>query len=221
MPIKIRHYAAPITTNVHTLWEVVAIELSVGLIAGGMAFWARDIVIQLSIGCAIVATLCFLLSLYNIIVIIRVLRKNNTQAQLIDLPRQNKMAGVTELDILLNSMSPELQRQEFVFCTVTGDIGDYSSLNPIAIFVESEGLTLILEKSTAEKADLKFEGSFRQITLTVHSSLEAVGLTAAVSTKLASKGISANVIAAYYHDHIFVQSSKADAALSALLEFGA
>lgn len=71
------------------------------------------------------------------------------------------------------------------------------------------------------KDDLKFEGSFRQITLTVHSSLEAVGLTAAVSTKLASKGISANVIAAYYHDHIFVQSSKADAGLLALQEFGA
>ncbi|MDT0594894.1 ACT domain-containing protein [Glaciecola petra] len=131
------------------------------------------------------------------------------------------MVGITELDKLLSAMSPELQRQEFVFCTVAGDIGDYSSLNPIAIFVESEGLTLILEKSTAEKAGLKFEGSFRQITLTVHSSLEAVGLTAAVSTKLASKGISANVIAAYYHDHIFVQSSKADAALLALQEFGA
>ena len=131
------------------------------------------------------------------------------------------MVGITELDKLLSAMSPELQRQEFVFCTVTGDIGDYSSLYPIATFFESEGLTLILEKPIAEKAGLKFEGSFRQITLTVHSSLEAVGLTAAVSTKLASKGISANVIAAYYHDHIFVQSSKADAALLALQEFGA
>lgn len=66
---------------------------------------------------------------------------------------------------------------------------------------------------------LEFEGSFRQITLTVHSSLEAVGLTAAVSTKLAAKGISANVIAAYYHDHIFVQTAKAELALSVLQEF--
>jgi hypothetical protein len=48
-----------------------------------------------------------------------------------------------------------------------------------------------------------------------------VGLTAAVSAKLATKGISANVIAAYYHDHIFVQSTKAEIALSALKEFGA
>lgn len=131
------------------------------------------------------------------------------------------MSGITELDTLLVAMSPELQKQEFVFCTVTGGIGDYFSLNPIATFIEPEGLTLVLEKTTAEKAELKFEGSFRQIILTVHSSLDAVGLTAAVSTKLASKGISANVIAAYYHDHIFVQSSKAEYALRALQEFSA
>ncbi len=68
---------------------------------------------------------------------------------------------------------------------------------------------------------MSFEGSYSQITLTVHSSLEAVGLTAAVANKLASKDISANVIAAYYHDHIFVQTSKAEAAVSALKEFSA
>ncbi len=129
------------------------------------------------------------------------------------------MSGVRELDILLKSMSPKLLQTEFVFCSVPGALEDYVSLNPIATFVEEEGLTLILEKSVAQKASLLFEGSFKQITLTVHSSLEAVGLTAAVSTKLASKGISANVIAAFYHDHIFVQSSKAEEALSALLEF--
>jgi hypothetical protein len=79
----------------------------------------------------------------------------------------------------------------------------------------------VLEKAKAQQAGLKFEGTFNQITLTVHSSLEAVGLTVAVSTKLASKGISANVIAAFYHDHIFVQSAKAESALLALQEFSA
>jgi hypothetical protein len=105
-----------------------------------------------------------------------------------------------------------------VFCTVSGELKNYLSLNPVATFTEAEGLTLVIEKSAALEAGLSFEGSFKQITLTVHSSLEAVGLTAAVATKLASKGISANVIAAYYHDHIFVQSSKADAAIEALCE---
>ena len=77
---------------------------------------------------------------------------------------------------------------------------------------------MVLEESTAVRAGLSFSGTFRQITLTVHSSLEAVGLTAAVASKLADRGISANVIAAYYHDHIFVQSDMAVSALKALSE---
>jgi len=93
-------------------------------------------------------------------------------------------------------------------------------LSPLACFVEEEGLTLIVSVASAEKAQLAYEGKFKQITLTVHSSLDAVGLTAAVATKLASYDISANVVAAYYHDHIFVQTEKADEALMALNEFG-
>ena len=131
------------------------------------------------------------------------------------------MSGITELDELLRAMSPKLLDSEFVFCTVKGKLNDYAELDPVATFIESEGLTLVLEKSVAEKAGLAFDGSFSQITLTVHSSLEAVGLTAAVATKLASRGISTNVIAAYYHDHVFVQTSKAGEALSALQEFSA
>ncbi|ELI6428490.1 ACT domain-containing protein [Vibrio sp. Y29_XK_CS5] len=131
------------------------------------------------------------------------------------------MSGITDLDELLRSMSPKLVGSEFVFCTVSGVLTEYVELNPVATFIESEGLTLVLEKSAAEKAGLSFDGTYSQITLTVHSSLEAVGLTAAVASKLASKGISANVFAAYYHDHIFVQSGKAEAAVSALEEFSA
>ncbi|RYU68704.1 ACT domain-containing protein [Aliivibrio finisterrensis] len=131
------------------------------------------------------------------------------------------MSGITDLDELLRSMSPKLIESEFVFCTVSGVLTDYVELNPVATFIESEGLTLVLEKSVAEKAGLSFDGTYSQIILTVHSSLEAVGLTAAVASKLASKGISANVIAAYYHDHVFVQTSKAEAAVSALEELSA
>ena len=129
------------------------------------------------------------------------------------------MSGITELDELLRSMRPKLIEGEFVFCTVSGHIADYVELAPLALFRESEGLTLVLDKSVAESAGLSFEGVYRQITLTVHSSLEAVGLTAAVANQLASQGISANVIAAYYHDHIFVPANKASAALSALEAF--
>lgn len=128
------------------------------------------------------------------------------------------MTGIKNLNELLTSMQPELVDEVFVFCTVTGQLEQYLALEPIAMFMEQEGLTLVLTKDKADKANLVYEGLFRQITLTVHSSLDAVGLTAAVSTKLASKGISANVIAAYYHDHIFVSNDKADQALLALKE---
>jgi len=127
------------------------------------------------------------------------------------------MTGVIELDALLKNMHPYLSDKEYVFCTVSSfDIDYISSLNPIATFQEEEGLTVVLEKESALKADLQFSEVFKTITLQVHSSLEAVGLTAAVSTALAKKGISANVIAAFYHDHIFVPGSKAEIALNVL-----
>jgi uncharacterized protein len=59
---------------------------------------------------------------------------------------------------------------------------------------------------------------FRRIILQVHSSLDAVGLTAAVSSKLTERGISANVIAAFYHDHIFIPAERAHEAVEALRE---
>ena len=129
------------------------------------------------------------------------------------------MTAITDLDILLKSMSPDLIEGDYVFCTVEGGLADYAHLNPMATFREKEGLTLVLTEEVATQAQLSFDGVFSMITLSVHSSLEAVGLTAAFATKLGSYGISANVIAGYYHDHIFVQKHKADAAISALKEF--
>ncbi|BHH83093.1 ACT domain-containing protein [Desulforhopalus sp. 52FAK] len=129
------------------------------------------------------------------------------------------MTGITDLEELLQSMSPKLSDNEYVFCTVRGKLVDYAHTNPLASFMEDEGLTLILAVEDAETEKLSYDTTFKHITLTVHSSLNAVGLTAAVANKLASHDISANVIAAYYHDHIFVQSEKAHAALCALREF--
>jgi len=131
------------------------------------------------------------------------------------------MVGIVDLDELLESMTPEIQNGDYVFFTVDGDFSDYVHLNPLAFFVEAEGLTLIVSVEAAEEAELVYESTFKQITLTVHSSLDAIGLTAAVATKLASHDISANVVAAYYHDHIFVQKEKVDEALLALKELSA
>jgi len=129
------------------------------------------------------------------------------------------MTGETNLDTLLASMSPSLMADEYVFCSVQGEYIDFNTLSPLASFREPEGLTLVITKEMALANHLPFESVFRGITLTIHSSLDAVGLTAAVSGKLAANNISANVIAAYYHDHIFVQAEKADLALKVLNEF--
>lgn len=128
------------------------------------------------------------------------------------------MTAITNLETLLKTMSPELVEGNYVFCTVKGPLSDYASLNPIATVQEKEGLTLILEELVAINAKLDFDGVYSLISLTVHSSLDAVGLTAAFATKLTSHGISANVIAGYYHDHIFVQKKKTNDALAALNE---
>ncbi|MBC3764591.1 ACT domain-containing protein [Neptunicella marina] len=129
------------------------------------------------------------------------------------------MAGETDLEHILASLSPVLSEQEFVFCTfVHGQIGDFLGMEPMAHFVEPEGITLIVKRETAERFAVDFEGVFKCITLKVHSSLEAVGLTAAISQHLAAHHISANVVAAYYHDHVFVPVKLAYKAMHVLTE---
>ena len=130
------------------------------------------------------------------------------------------MTGARNLEKLLASMSLKLRDGEFVFCSFQdAKYGDYLDLEPLAAICESEGLTLIIPKSKADERDMNYESVFRGITLNIHSSLEAVGFTAAFSSKLTEHGISANVIAGYYHDHIFVQREYAEKAIEALAEF--
>ena len=131
------------------------------------------------------------------------------------------MPGEINLDQLLATMAPKLRDEEYIFCTFPqAYYGDHSELEPIASYMEAEGLTLVIPRHRADEHGIPYEAVFKCITLSVHSSLEAVGLTAVVATKLAEKGISANVIAAFYHDHIFVQSNLAKTALFALKEMG-
>lgn len=133
------------------------------------------------------------------------------------------MTGETDLSKLLSTMSPELMPGEYVFCLLDIDYVNFlemmPSLYPIAFFQEAEGITVVIERHVAVAHNLPFESVFKRITLMVHSSLDAVGLTAAVAKKLIENSISANVIAAYYHDHIFVQLEKADIAIKVLSEF--
>jgi hypothetical protein len=128
------------------------------------------------------------------------------------------MSGEINLDTLLKTMKPELNSGKYVFCTV-------ASLENIAInkaemfFKEKEGITLVLKKEIADQYNLTYSFVASWITLTVHSSLEAVGLTAAFSNALSQNGISCNVVAAYFHDHIFVSTAATQKAMEVLNEF--
>ena len=127
----------------------------------------------------------------------------------------NEVAGEKELKTLLASMSPSLDDTDWVFAVVGEEDAVRLTPHAIASFREVEGLTLVLPQAAAD--DLKnVSAPMSRITLEVHSSLEAVGLTAAIAGALAEEVISANVVAAYYHDHIFVPKASADRALAVL-----
>lgn len=114
-------------------------------------------------------------------------------------------------------MKPVLVENEYVFGTL--DRFDYEQvllLNPLSTFQEKKGLTVILTKEKADEFNISYSGVFKCITLNVHSSLDAVGLTAAVSKKLMQSNISANVVATYYHAHVFIALKGAEQALADL-----
>jgi hypothetical protein len=123
--------------------------------------------------------------------------------------------SVTNLAELLQAMQPKLNEGVYVFTSISPST-NISSLEPIGMFREAEGLTLIVEEQRARKAELPVLFRAAWITLTVHSDLQAVGLTAAVATALAQANISCNVVAAAFHDHIFVPVASANEALSVL-----
>ena len=126
------------------------------------------------------------------------------------------MSGETDHVRLQQMMAPDLRPETYVYCTFQ----DYrlpDDLSPICTFRESEGLTAIVESAQAVRAKVPFIFEAKLITLTVHSSLEAIGFLATISTALARAGIPCNAVAAFHHDHLFIPVDRADDAF-ALLE---
>lgn len=125
------------------------------------------------------------------------------------------MTGETNLSRLLATMRPELNPGEYVFCT-TSAAAAIPMEHVLGSFREAEGLTMIVAREAADAWGLPYGHVMAWLTLTVHSSLAAVGLTAAVAAALAQANISCNVVAAYYHDHLFVSHTDAEPALNVL-----
>jgi len=125
------------------------------------------------------------------------------------------MPGEKNLDILLKTMRPTIIEGDYVFSSLPNGM-NIQDLNIISYFRESEGISVVVRKADADRLNLKYDFIVSWITLSVHSSLEAVGLTAAVAKALADARISCNVIAAYYHDHIFVNKNDCEQAVEIL-----
>lgn len=125
------------------------------------------------------------------------------------------MAGEMDLKKILKEMKPKLNEGEYVFCSV-GNRSRVDSQKILFFFKEEEGTTIVVRKEWADRLKLEYSFVAAWITLSVHSALEAVGLTAAFSAALAEKGISCNVVSGFYHDHLFVSTKDVVQAMSIL-----
>jgi len=126
-------------------------------------------------------------------------------------------SGETDLDKLIKNMEPILEDEELVFCSLPPAQAEEYFVLCQGYFVEREGITVIIGKHLADLNEFSYDLVFKRITLNVHSSLAAVGFLARITEVLAAQGFSTNVVSAYYHDHLFIQSDQARAALETLL----
>ena len=125
--------------------------------------------------------------------------------------------GLIDLSELLRGLQPEVRPGSFVMVSTNSE----TSLSSLARVEEDEGTSLVLERHKADAFRLEYTTVFAWITLTVHSSLNAVGLTAAVANSLATLAIPCNVLTGYHHDHLLVPSDRVDDAMAALARLSA
>lgn len=126
------------------------------------------------------------------------------------------MAGESDLGILLQRMQPDLSAEVWGYGVIPAGTAAPEGLAPFAVIREDEGLTVIAPVADLTRHGIGHDGDWAKITLRIHSDLAAVGLTAAVAAALTAEGISANVVAGYFHDHVFVQAGRGGDAMAAL-----
>lgn len=128
------------------------------------------------------------------------------------------MTGETDLTTLLKSMRPVLRPGTFVFVTLPLAEELPAGVEPLMMFREDEGWTCILAEGAAQDAGLAGIFRCRMITLSIHSSLEAVGFLAAILPRLAAAGMGVNPVSAFHHDHLLVPAEHAEQAMRILEE---
>jgi hypothetical protein len=123
-------------------------------------------------------------------------------------------AGSTDLQAMLATLEATVRPDDYVYAVVEAD---HPAVALAAATVwEDEGLTVVLRRADADNHGITYDFVACWLSLTVHSSLEAVGLTAAFSRALGDAGISCNVLAGFHHDHLLVPVAERDRALAAL-----
>ena len=128
------------------------------------------------------------------------------------------MSGELDIEILLKNLEPVLHDFVYVFCSLSRKAYERLPIEPLGLFFETEGVSLIIREEQANASELPYESVWACITLNVHSSLTAVGFLAAIASELAQAGISVNPVSAYYHDHLFVPWDRKADAMEALRE---
>lgn len=129
------------------------------------------------------------------------------------------MLAISDLDVLIACMQPELHEPRYVFAYLSHD--EPLPAGAKMLFEEQEGWTAILPIEQAKELGLRYEFACRMITLNVHSSLDAVGFLARITRHLAALGMGVNPVSAFFHDHLFVPAERAEEALAALKQLSA
>jgi hypothetical protein len=122
--------------------------------------------------------------------------------------------GETDLVKILATLTV-LRRDEPVTMVTVPDavrVGDGIYM----VLAEDEGTTVVATVAEAQRRGWPTDFRAAWLTIEVHSSLDAVGLTAAMSRVLTEHNIPCNVLAGYYHDHLLVPLELADQAIAAL-----
>jgi hypothetical protein len=118
---------------------------------------------------------------------------------------------------MIAAMAPVLDTGTYAFVTTRDpERAAAATARALATFAEEEGLSLILPLAAAQDMAFSDPLPMARITLTVHSALDGTGLTAAVASALAAKGIPCNMVAAFHHDHVFIPLDMAGQALAIL-----
>lgn len=117
------------------------------------------------------------------------------------------MTGATDLQQLLSEMRVSIREPTYCLVSLASPSSELRD-SAAAVIVEQEAVTLVITTEEAEANGLPYEFPAAWLTLDVHSSLHAVGLTAAVARMLTDEGIPCNVLAGFYHDHLLVPAGK-------------